>query len=98
MHGDQVGHHLRVDVAELAVPRESGIVHQQVGLCCGGHPLQLGQVGGIGQVSDVGLHLHAVLAGQLLGQDAQPVAAAGGDGQVPAIGGQPAGKRFSYSG
>jgi hypothetical protein len=61
-------------------------------LCCGGHPLQLGQVAGIGQVSDAGLHLHAVLAGQ----GAQPVAAAGGD--VPAVGGQPAGKRFSYSG
>jgi hypothetical protein len=39
-----------------------------------------------------------VLVGQLFGQGAQPVAAAGGDGQVPAVGGQPAGERFADSG
>ena len=46
----------------------------------------------------MGLHAHAILAGQPFGQGAQPVAAAGGDGQVPAVGGQPAGERFPDSG
>jgi hypothetical protein len=27
VHADEIGHDLRVDVAELAVPRESGVVH-----------------------------------------------------------------------
>jgi hypothetical protein len=65
VHGDQVGHHLRVDLAELPVPRESGVVHQQVGRGRGDHPLQLGQVAGIGQVSGTSPHVHAVLGGQL---------------------------------
>jgi hypothetical protein len=46
----------------------------------------------------MGLHSHAMLARQPVGQGAQPVAAAGGDGQVPAVGGQPAGEPFSNSG
>jgi DNA-binding CsgD family transcriptional regulator len=39
-----------------------------------------------------------VLAGQPLGQGAQPVTAAGRDGQIPAVGGRPAGERLSDSG
>jgi hypothetical protein len=36
----------------------------------------------------MGLHAHTVLAGQPPGQGAQPVGAAGRDGQVPAVRGQ----------
>ncbi|HEY6309846.1 MAG TPA: hypothetical protein VIY52_03435 [Streptosporangiaceae bacterium] len=97
MHGDQVRYDCRVDLAELAVPGEAGVVDQQVGPGCGDHPLQLGQVAGIGQVSDMGLHPYAVLAGEPPGQGAQPVAAAGGDGQVPALGSQLAGECFADS-
>jgi hypothetical protein len=63
VHGDQVGDHLRVDVAEFAVARESGVVDQQVRRRRGDHPLQLGQAAGIGEVSGMSLHPHVVLAG-----------------------------------
>ena len=80
-------------------PCESGIVHQQVGPGCGDHPLQLGQLAGIGQVGDPGPCLHAMLVGQPPARGAQPVAAPGGDGQVLAVdGGQPGAERLSCSG
>ena len=98
MHADQVGHDLGVDVGELAVSGESGVVDQQVGPGRGDGPFQSGEVAGIGQVRGVRVHGHAVLACQPLGQGSQPVIAAGGDLQVPAVGGQLARERFSDSG
>ena len=98
MHANQIGHDLRVDVAELAVTPEPGVVHQQVRLRGGDDPLQLGDVTRIGQVRHMNLDAHVVLAGQPLGQGAQPVTAAGRDGQIPAVGGQPAGERLPDSG
>ena len=98
MHADQAGQDLRVGAGELAVSGESGVVDQQVGSGRGDGLLQAGQVARIGQVRGVGVYAHAVLSGQPAGEGLQPVAAAGGDEQVPAVGGQPAGERLPESG
>lgn len=92
MHANQTSQDLRIDVGELAVPRESGVVHQQVRLSTGDAPLQLANVTRIGQVRDARLHASPGLIGQPLGESAQPVAAAARDRQIPAVGGQPAGE------
>jgi hypothetical protein len=89
VHRGQVARQRWINLAELALPREPGVVHQQAGLGCGDHLFHPGPAGGIGQVSGAGLDPDAMLAGQPPGQGLQPVAAAGGDVQVPAAGGQP---------
>ena len=54
-NANQIGHDL-VDVAELAVPPEPGVVHQQVRLSGGDDPLQLGDAARIDEVGHMNLN------------------------------------------
>ncbi len=70
MHADQIRRDLRVDITELAVPRESGIVHQQVRFGGGDNAFQVADVARIGQVCGAGLHAHSMLSSEPPGQGA----------------------------
>jgi hypothetical protein len=94
VHADEVRHDLRLDVGELAVPREPGVADQQVRSRCGDDLLQSRDIAGIGQVRHMNLDAHPVAASQPLREVTQPLAAPGRDGQIPAISCQPAGERL----